>query len=361
MPGRDGLYTPLRMSSVDDHPPGVAGRSAPSPRLRLPLHFFEVLAVGTLAILLLFFRESLPVVGSPLAHVITLAIALAVQALAGVAVRTAVALARRDRGYLRRVVTAQWLGDTARIVLFSALLIFDYGWIKLVVPVYHPTLFDEVLWDLDRLLAFGLSPAELALNLFHAPAFLRAVDWSYANIFYASTIIAFAWFASEPSRRIRIAFANGNALLWISGAWLYLLVPSLGPAYRFPEIWLAHSESLRITQGLQAVLMRNYNNVLRAAAGEPAGPIRIVFGIAAFPSLHVAFQTYVFLWMRRLWSAGEVLFGVFAFTIFLGSMITGWHYLIDGLTGMAMAWVCYSVFWRRAGLSRFLALRSGTR
>ena len=28
-------------------------------------------------------------------------------------------------------------------------------------------------------------------------------------------------------------------------------------------------------------------------------PIRIVFGIGAFPSLHVAFQTYVFLWTRR--------------------------------------------------------------
>jgi hypothetical protein len=38
-------------------------------------------------------------------------------------------------------------------------------------------------------------------------------------------------------------------------------------------------------------------------------------------------------------------------------MITGWHYLIDGLAGIAMAVVCFTLFWRRGGLKRFLELR----
>ena len=67
-------------------------------------------------------------------------------------------------------------------------------------------------------------------------------------------------------------------------------------------------------------------------------------GIAAFPSLHVGFQTYVFLWMRRLWTSGEVLFGIFVVVIFLGSMITGWHYFIDGVAGAALALGCYVLF-----------------
>ena len=37
----------------------------------------------------------------------------------------------------------------------------------------------------------------------------------------------------------------------------------------------------------------------------------VVYGIAAFPSMHVAFQTFVFLWMRRLWIYGQLVFGVF--------------------------------------------------
>jgi hypothetical protein len=91
--------------------------------------------------------------------------------------------------------------------------------------------------------------------------------------------------------------------------------------------------------------------------GEPHGGIQIVLGIAAFPSLHVAFQTYVFLWMRRLWTSGEVLFGIFALVILLGSMITGWHYLIDGLAGIALAVLWWGIFWRRAEVSRWLSLR----
>jgi len=121
-----------------------------------------------------------------------------------------------------------------------------------------------------------------------------------------------------------------------------MLLPSLGPALRFPDVWFAHAETLRITQGLQAVLMRNYQNVLRAWNGETiTEPIRIVFGIGAFPSLHVAFQAYVFFWARRVWRGGQVVFGIFAFVIFLGSMITGWHYLIDSLAGLLMAYLAY--------------------
>ena len=44
--------------------------------------------------------------------------------------------------------------------------------------------------------------------------------------------------ASMPERRVRIAFMNSNTLLWLTGAWIYIAVPALGHAYRFPEVWL---------------------------------------------------------------------------------------------------------------------------
>lgn len=325
------------------------------------VYYFEALAVANLAALLFLIPESLPIVGSPLVHLATLSISLGIQTVAGVALRSAVALFRRDRAWFRIIASPGWLLDTARIVFFCAVGIFDYGWMKLVIPLYRPVLFDEQLWQLDRILFFGLSPSEFLLTLFHGPAVLRAVDWSYSNIFYVSTFIAFAYFSSEPSRRVRVAFTNGNTLLWLAAAWFYLTVPSLGPAFRFPDIWLAHSDALRMTQGLQALLMRNYRYVIGAAGGEVAGPIQIMFGVAAFPSMHVAFQTYTFLWMRRLWTSGEVVFGIFVLIIFLGSMITGWHYLIDAVTGVAMAVGGHRLFWRRARVSRYLALRRALR
>jgi hypothetical protein len=316
-------------------------------------YLFELFAVANLVLIALLAHASLPIVGSPLRHLLVFSVGIGMQALAGIAIRCVVALVRRDHSYLRVIRTRAWIVDTLRLIVGGALVVVVYGWIKLVVPLYHARLFDAELWELDRLLFFGVAPTTFLLDVFDAPAFLRVVDWSYANIFFVSASIAFAWALSHPERRIRVAFANGNALLWISGGWLYMLLPSLGPALRFPEVWFAHSEALRTTQGLQAILMRNYQNVLRAwSGGRVTEPIRIVFGIGAFPSLHVAFQMYVFLWTRRMWRAGQVLFGVFAFAIFLGSMITGWHYFVDAVFGLCMAYLAYRICFPNHGDDR---------
>jgi hypothetical protein len=305
-------------------------------------YFFEIFALANLAVILFLARESLPIIGSPLTHLATLSIGIGTQAVAGIVLRILIALVRRDRSYFAVIRSPAWIADTLRLIVFGAIVVLAYGSLKLVIPIHHSRLFDPELWELDRALMFGIAPTTFFLDVFGAPWFLRLIDWTYAYIFFASAFIAYAWVLSHPERRIRIAFANGNALLWISGAWLYLLWPSLGPALRFPDVWFAHSEMLRNTQALQALLMRNYQNVIRASNGMPVTePIRIVFGIGAFPSLHVAFQMYVFLWARRVWRTGQVLFGIFVLVIFLGSMITGWHYLIDSLAGVLMAYLSY--------------------
>lgn len=307
-------------------------------------YFFELFALANLGVIAVFARESLSIVGSPFRHLVSFAAAIAMQALAGIGVRVLIALVRRDRSYVATIRSGAWIVETLRMIVGTAAVIVAYGWIKLTVPIYHPRLFDPELWELDRALFFGVAPTTFLLDVFGAAWFLRLIDWCYANIFFASAFIAFAWMLSHPERRIRVAFANGNALLWITGGWLYLLIPSLGPALRFPEVWFAHAETLRLTQTLQAILMRNYQNVIRAWNGAAVTePIRMIFGIGAFPSLHVAFQTYVFLWTRRVWRAGQVVFGIFVFVIFLGSMITGWHYFVDSLFGVAMAYLAYRI------------------
>ena len=325
--------------------------------MRKRLYFVEVFAIANLVAIALVTRgRAYDSVRPSWRWVLVMGIVLAGQAAAGIAVRLIIDLVRRRRGYLRRIRRPAWIAETARILVASAVVSYTYGWIKQVVPAVHPGLFDQVLWDLDQTLFLGLAPTLFFLDLLGNPLALRAIDWSYAFIFYASTMVAGAYFFSEPSRRIRLAFTNGNALVWLIGGWLYLLVPSLGPAFRFPDLWLAYDDSLLRTQRLQTLLMKNYQNVLRAIRGEPHGPLNMVFSIAAFPSLHVAFQTYVFFWMRRLWTSGEVLFGIFAFAIFLGSMVTGWHYFIDSLAGLVLAYACFWVFWRQARMSRFLRL-----
>jgi hypothetical protein len=312
-------------------------------------YFFELLVLANLAVIAGFAHASVFLLGDVTKTFLTLLLGIGTQAVAGIVVRAIIGIARGDRAYLRRIRRRAWITDTLRLIAGSALMIFTYGWLKLIVPLFRASNFDGALFELDRVIGVGLSPSIFLLDLFGGAGVLHVIDWCYANIFYASLFIAMAFFLSHPSRRIRIAFMNGNTALWVSGAWLYFLVPSLGPAYRFPDLWLERGQSLRITQNLQALLMRNWQTVLRSwDAGRITGPISLAFGIAAFPSLHVAFQTYVFFWMRRLWTSGQVVFATFALTIFLGSMITGWHYLIDGLAGIAMAYLCYRLAIRPA-------------
>lgn len=303
-------------------------------------HFYEIAIVVNLGIIAAFApREVLGNVPDSFASVLPLSIACAVL---GVAVRLA---AGRRKKRLRRLVTIfrspAWLIESVRQQIALVLLTHTYGWIKLLIPFLHPRLFDRELFEIDRSIFGGISPTIFLLNLFSQSSFLRFIDVTYANIFLFSLIIASIYFLSSPDERYRVGYTTSNVSLWLSGVWLYVLVPSLGPAYRFPEEWMPYSGSLQVTQRIQALLMQNYQNVLRLMRGVPA-PVRIVYGIAAFPSIHVGFQTLVALWMRRVWRFGDILFGVCAFFIFIGSMITGWHYFVDGAAGALLAYFCYS-------------------
>ena len=321
-------------------------------------YFFEWFTLGNLLLIQALLWSTLRVPLGTLPHVVaTLAVGFLLQAAIGVGLRALVAWRRGTlRGYLAIIRKPSWIADTARIALFSGLFVHTYGWIKLAIPLLHPRLFDEQLWNLDRALGFGYSPNVFLLSLLGAPSILRTIDWTYANIFLASLNLAAIFFSSSPSRRIRVAFMDSNVAMWLIGAWLYVAVPSLGPAYRFPEVWLPLAPMFVHSQAYQHLLMANYQNVLAYARGV-AKPINVLFGIAAFPSLHVAFQTLVFLWMRRVWRAGEMLFALFTVVIFVGSIVTGWHYLIDGIAGFLLAWACFALSFRAHRIDRWLAIR----
>ncbi|HUP44644.1 MAG TPA: phosphatase PAP2 family protein [Thermoanaerobaculia bacterium] len=340
----------------------MAGAVARNRRVMRRPYFYEVFVLVNLAGIVVMTSHLNPVVLGTLPDTLgDLALQMGAYTLAGVVVRSIVA---RWRGgwpeYLRILRSGGWLLDTARLILFAALLSHTYFWIKLLVPILNPRDFDQMLWDLDQRMFFGFAPAVLFADLFSHPLAMRAIDWSYAKIFIASIALAFAFFLSAPARRLRVAFMTGTAILWLAGVWLYLLVPSLGPAFRFPELWIPLADSLPTTHQLQAALMDNYRRVLQWRDG-PSPDVQLMFGVAAFPSLHVGFQTFAFLWMRRLWIYGEIVFGIFLLTIVIGSVVTGWHYLIDGVAGALLALVAYVISARLWRIGAWLRLRTATR
>lgn len=307
-------------------------------------YFFEIFTVVNLLLLLLALGSLRPITLQPMMAVIPASIiGFLLQALIGISIRLAFA-ARRGaaRELLATYRSKGWITDTLRLAFFVGICVHVYGWIKLTTPLMHPHRFDQQLWNLDRLLCFGYEPNLFLLTLFSSPPVLRVIDWTYGYIFLASLNIIGIFIASAPDRRLRVCFMNSISMLWLVGAWLYVAVPAVGPAYRFPGVWLPLAPLLAETQHLQHLLMTNYLAVLAWRRGSQQ-PVNLLYGVATFPSLHVASQILAFLWMRRLTKWGGIVFGVFAVFIFIGSIVTGWHYLVDGLAGAALAWLCYAV------------------
>jgi hypothetical protein len=288
-------------------------------------------------------------------------LAIAGEAIVGVLIRYAIESYRgKRRRFARAIFSVAWMTDTIRLAVFGGVLVGVYGAIKLVVPIYNHRLYDRQLWEIDSAMCGGYAPVVFVVSLFSSPRVLTFFDQAYARIFFSSLNIAFTYVMSHPSRRVRVAFSDGNALMWSIGAWLYLLIPSLGPAYFFPDVWIPIRSYMPVTNVFHAALIANYQNMLKLMRTGSA-KVTYLYGVAAFPSLHVAFQTFVFAWMRRLWVSGQVLFGAFMLIILIGSMITGWHYLVDGIAGIALAALSYWIPARTWRIRDWARLRDVTR
>ena len=230
--------------------------------------------------------------------------------------------------------------DLLRLFVFAALAYFGHVWLKIMVPFLNPRLLDPALARLDAALHFGLNPGPLALGLFPWPAVWRALDVYYAA-FVPLTMAGLAWFLTAPSRPERARFAAGFALLWIGGAWLYVACPSLGPCYVFPADFSEALRSFPLQGAMQNLLMGHYRALLSAAARHETMRIVPLLGIGAMPSLHVGAHAFLALFAWKRSRPLGLFFAAATALTFYGSLVTGWHYAVDGYAGLALAFVCW--------------------
>ena len=125
--------------------------------------------------------------------------------------------------------------------------------------------------------------------------------------------------------------------------WLYYAVPSLGPAYAYYQVWEEASAGLPATVMIQRALFENHMKVLQMAEGARNLGVNVNMGIAAFPSMHVGFHVFFALWLGRLIPAMRWFGWFMVFVIAVGSVVTGWHYLIDSFAGALLAWGAFRI------------------
>lgn len=259
---------------------------------------------------------------------------------AGIVVSAAL---RQLRVHLAAIRSWRWVASTLVLIAGVSILGFLYGMLKITVHLVRRTSWDAALWEADRWLMLGVSPNVFLLEALSQPLFYRTFDRLYAVAFAATMFASFLLIFGWRDRRDQFGYLAGSVVLWLGGAWLYFAFPSLGPAYAFYDVWDGVREYFPTTMRIQRMLINNHLRVLEMARGARGIPIHIHMGIAAFPSLHVGFHAYFAFWLQRLVPKLRVVGWLLVVVMFIGSVITGWHYMIDSVAGIVLAWISWRV------------------
>jgi hypothetical protein len=192
---------------------------------------------------------------------------------------------------------------------------------------------DHMLLRWDRWLFFDHSPAVLLHDLLGQDLAARLLTDLYQAFPTVVTMALLAALAFTPTVRSAYVFVVSAMWAWIIGVGSYYLIPSLGPFHVAP----AEFSGLTRTsiQTTQATYVEQRADLLAHPQAHDA-----FAQISAFASLHCALSFLVFLMARYYglkrvsWVAGAFLVGTMLATVYLG-----WHFAVDDVAGLAIAWV----------------------
>jgi hypothetical protein len=244
---------------------------------------------------------------------------------------------------------AQWgfsnLADRRRLAngihgsLFTFMVMSGFTMWKNQVAVLGHFAWDQKLASVDAFLHGGLLPQDVLAIAFGFPAAAKAIDMAYLMWFpmlFASTFIM----SFQPRQTfLRLRFMIALALAWALGGIVTAnIFSSAGPVYygrlnAAPDLYAGHMELIRglsASAKLEALVLQD--SLWAAYAATPS-----FSSISAFPSMHVAIATLVFLACRHLGKWLKYLSAAYLALIFLGSIFLGWHYAIDGYAGAGFA------------------------
>jgi hypothetical protein len=192
---------------------------------------------------------------------------------------------------------------------------------------------DAMLQRWDKALFWGHSPAVLLHDLLGRDLAARFLTQWYESFTMVVTVALAAAMAFTPTVRSAFVFVVSAMWTWILGAGSYYLIPSLGPFHETPAEFAGLTRtSIQQTQALYVA----QRDQLLADPHEPHAFAQI----SAFASLHCALAFFVFLMARHYrlrvlsWLAAVYLAGTLVATVYLG-----WHFAVDDIAGMALAWV----------------------
>ena len=239
-----------------------------------------------------------------------------------------------------------------------ALVLAAYTTLKTMIPALVPFYADPALAAADRAV---LGRDGWTLLAAVVPSWGKdGLRWLYGGPWFASWIGTALFAVAMPPSALRTTYLWAFALkLSLLGVAVAGLASSAGPV--FHDRLLGGDDFA----GLTRMLSEDGGHGLLAPSylwdSYVAGRLGIGTGISAFPSVHCAGAVLTALFWWRVSRAAGAVAWAFAGAIYLGSVLTGWHYASDGLAslvGVLAIWHGTSAVLARQGTEDRPAARS---
>ncbi|CDX42820.1 conserved membrane hypothetical protein [Mesorhizobium plurifarium] len=231
-------------------------------------------------------------------------------------------------------------------ILLVIPVFFDaYGQFKSSMHLWVPIYADPYLIQIDRWI-FTVDAWSSFSLIADSPMAVKFIDRMYIlwfAVMYCAVFSA-AFMLKNPKRRF--CFFATYFCSWVFlGNFLAIIFDSAGPCFYsyfykadvFSQLCrrlqdLNDAGQPLITINAQRYLLDQYKNSTDAI-GE---------GISAFPSLHVAMAALVAIFFYDINRVIGAMAIIFCAIIFIGSIVLGWHYAIDGIASL----FAVPIFWR---------------
>lgn len=221
-------------------------------------------------------------------------------------------------------------GAVAYFLVYCVLL--SYTNLKPAIPLLNDALYDDVLFKCDNSLLNFLSFGGLC-TIPKNSTLTACFDMIYFKLW---PIACLTLLISSRESTIFWRFISAWCIAYGLSIPISILFPTLGPAFFKPELFshVSGTHSGMVMGGL----VKHY---LSFKMDPLQTPIVSANGIVGMPSLHIALAYLssvaigkVFPWLRFIMWGVTLLFLVT--TVYLG-----WHYLLDGIAGVAVGWIAY--------------------
>jgi len=236
---------------------------------------------------------------------------------------------------------ARKLLEQAGYALCLGIVLYFHFQIKLWIPLIRSASYDAIYEAIDRVCFSWLNPLIAWRATWPQTAWINQL---YFDAFFLMFMFSFLIHNGRGKSEFRRVFL-AVLLMFALGANLYLIVPALGPFLYHPSAnaWIGSVQ--HYLYAVRQSELAGGTAWLRVNSGS-----NLTCGLAAMPSLHAAasFILLFFAWryVRRLVWIYAPLFLWICFE----AMASRWHYGIDLVAGIALAYGCAvtSERWMRA-------------